>query len=337
MTDLILGRTNLKVNKNGFGALPIQRISEREAVYLLKKACDNGINFYDTARIYSDSEHKIGVAFSDCRDKVIISSKTFSTTPDGFWQDLDTSLKMLKTDYIDIYKFQTPAFCPLPDDGKGLYEAMLEAKEQGKIRFIGMSNHRLPVALEAVLSGYYDVIQFPFSYLADAKDEALVRLCQQNNIGFVCMKALSGGLIDRADAAYAYLNQFDNVLPIWGIQREIELDEFISFNENPPQMTKEIKKVIAQDREQLVGDFCRGCGYCMPCPAGIEINNSARMSLLLRRAPAAFYLSEDWQKKMARINDCTNCGHCTGHCPYGLDTPSLLKKNLEDYQTFLKR
>jgi len=335
MTSLTLGRTNLQVNKNGFGALPIQRISEHEAVYLLRKACDNGINFYDTARIYSDSEHKIGVAFNDCRDQVIISSKTFSTTPDGFWQDLDTSLKMLKTDYIDIYKFQTPAFCPLPDDGKGLYEAMLKAKEQGKIRFIGMSNHRLPVALEAVSSGYYDVIQFPFSYLADAKDEALVELSQQNNVGFVCMKSLSGGLIDRADAAYAYLNQF-KVLPIWGIQRESELDQFIGFDKNPPQMTEEIKKVIARDREQLVGDFCRGCGYCMPCPAGIEINNSARMSLLLKRAPSAFYLSEDWQKKMARIDNCTNCGHCTSHCPYGLDTPSLLKKNLADYQKYFK-
>ncbi len=335
MASLTLGRTNLQVNKNGFGALPIQRISEYEAVYLLRKACDNGINFYDTARIYSDSEHKIGVAFSGCRDKVIISSKTFSTTPDGFWQDLDTSLKMLKTDYIDIYKFQTPAFCPLPDDGKGLYEAMLKAKEQGKIRFIGMSNHRLPVALEAVSSGYYDVIQFPFSYLADAKDEALVELSQQKNVGFVCMKSLSGGLIDRADAAYAYLNQF-NALPIWGIQRESELDQFIGFDTNPPQMTEEIKKVIARDREQLVGDFCRGCGYCMPCPVGIEINNSARMSLLLKRAPAAFYLSEDWQKKMARIDNCTNCGHCTSHCPYGLDTPSLLKKNLADYRTYFK-
>ena len=150
------------------------------------------------------------------------------------------------------------------------------------------------------------------------------------------MKALSGGLITRADAAYAYLAQFDNVLPIWGIQKDSELDEFIRFNELPPVMNDEIQALIKHDREELAGDFCRGCGYCMPCPVGIQINTCARMSLLLRRSPAGGHLSEKGQAMMKKIEDCLNCGQCKSHCPYGLDTPELLRKNYEDYKTFLK-
>lgn len=336
MVNVTLGRTGIIVNKNGFGALPVQRVSSEEAVKLLSKAYGNGINFFDTARVYTDSEYKIGLALSEVRDKIIIASKTPSTTVEGFWRDLETSLTLLKTDYIDIYQFHNPSFCPKPNDGTGLYEAMLEAREQGKIRFIGITNHRLPVALEAVESGFYDTLQFPFSYLADRKDENLVNLCKEKNIGFICMKALSGGLITRSDAAYAYLSQFDNTLPIWGIQRENELNEFISYIEKPPVMTSEIKKFIEKERKELVGEFCRGCGYCMPCPVGIEINNCARMSLLLRRSPVEGHLSEEGKAKMKKIEDCIECGTCKAHCPYGLDTPNLLKRNYEDYKGFLK-
>lgn len=336
MVTVTLGRTGITVNKNGFGALPIQRISDTDAARLLRKAYDNGINFFDTARSYTDSEYKIGISLSDVRDKIIISTKTPCTTVKEFWSDLEESLKMLKTDYIDIYQFHNPDFCPTPNDGTGLYEAMLEAREQGKIRFIGITSHRIPVALEAATSGLYDTLQFPFSYLADKKDKDIVNLCKENNVGFICMKALSGGLITRSDAAYAYLAQFDNALPIWGVQRERELDEFISYIENPPVMNSEIEEYIVKERKELVGEFCRGCGYCMPCPAGIEINNCARMSLLLRRSPAEQYLTEEGQAKMKRIEDCTECGSCKARCPYDLDTPNLLKRNYEDYKTFLK-
>lgn len=154
-------------------------------------------------------------------------------------------------------------------------------------------------------------------------------------MGFIAMKALSGGLINNSAAAYAYLAQYDNVLPIWGVQRESELDEFLSYIENPPTMTEELAGVIRHDREELLGDFCRGCGYCMPCPAGIEINNCARMSLLLRRAPYAGYLGSEWQENMMKIEKCIHCNQCKSKCPYGLDTPTLLQKNLEDYKKVL--
>ena len=212
--------------------------------------------------------------------------------------------------------------------------AMLEAKRLGKIRHIGITNHRLAVAEEAVRSGLYETLQFPFSYLASEKEEALVRLCEQMDVGFICMKALAGGLITRSDAAYAFLADYP-VAPIWGVQRESELGEFLEYNSTPPVMTDEIREFIEQERKELAGDFCRGCGYCMPCPVGIEINNCARMSLLLRRAPTAASLTPETQAKMKKIEECINCGRCKSRCPYGLDTPALLRKNYEDYKTFL--
>ena len=335
METVRLGKTEIMTNKNAFGALPIQRVSDEEAVKLLRKAYENGMTFFDTARWYSDSEHKVGLAFAGMRDKVFIATKTGAQNAEGFWKDLETSLENLQTDYIDIYQFHNPSFCPKPGDESGLYDAALQAKEQGKIRHIGITNHRLAVAHEAIDSGLYETLQFPFCYLATDKDVELVEKCKAADMGFIAMKALSGGLITNSAAAYAYLAQYDNVLPIWGVQREKELDEFLSYIDNPPAMTAELQALINKDRDGLLGEFCRGCGYCMPCPAGIEINMCARMSLLLRRAPSADYLGEVWQEKMGKIEACLHCNKCKGHCPYGLDTPTLLEKNLEDYKNVL--
>lgn len=336
MEKVTLGRTGICVNKNGFGALPVQRVSKEEAKVILRKAYDNGIQFFDSARAYSDSEEKIGLSLSDVREHIYISTKTMALTVEDFWKDLDMSLKMLKTDYIDIYQFHNPSFCPKPNDGTGLYEAMLEAKRQGKIHYIGITNHGWKVAKEAIESDLYDTLQFPFSYLASHQEAELVELCQKHNVGFICMKALSGGLITRSDAAYAYLLQYPHALPIWGIQKESELDEFLSYQDNPPVLDKNLLAIIEHDQKELAGNFCRGCGYCMPCPQGIIINQCARMSLMLRRAPSEGWLSEKWQKEMKKIEDCIHCGKCMSHCPYGLNTPELLQKNYEDYQTFLK-
>ncbi len=330
-----LGSTQIVVEKNGFGALPIQRVDDETAVGILKSAFEGGIRFFDTARAYSDSEHKLGLAFEKIRDQLFISTKTAATRGEELFKDLEQSLKNLKTDYIDIYQFHNPAFCPKPGDGSGLYEAALEAKKQGKIRHIGITNHRLHVAEEAIESGLYETLQFPFCYLATEKEEALVKACEKADMGFIAMKALSGGLITNSAAAYAHAAGFENVLPIWGIQRQSELDEFLSYIKNPPVMTKELAAVIEKDRRELAGEFCRGCGYCMPCPAGIEINNCARMSLLLRRSPTAGHLTKETQEKMEKIKNCLHCNRCKAKCPYGLDTPALLARNLEDYQNVL--
>ena len=333
--DVRLGSTEIVVNKNGFGALPMQRVSMEEAVALVRRAFEGGITFFDTARGYTDSEEKLGEALEGIRDKVYIATKTGASTGEALKKELETSLKNLRTDHIDIYQFHNPAVCPKPGDGSGLYEAMEEAKAQGMVRHIGITNHRLAVAHEAIDSGLYETLQFPFCYLADEKDVELVEKCKKADMGFIAMKALSGGLITNSRAAYAFEAQFDNVLPIWGVQRQTELEEFLSYIKNPPAMTDEIKALIEADKKELAGDFCRGCGYCMPCPVGIEINNCARMSLLLRRSPSAAQLTPEAQEKMMKIKECLHCGRCKSKCPYGLDTPALLEKNLKDYEEIL--
>ena len=327
------------MEKNGFGALPIQRVPSEYAEMLLKKAIAAGITYIDSARGYSDSEQKIGRALAalpaETRSQITIASKSPSDTVEGFWKDLENGLSFLGVDYIDIYQFHNPSYVPKPGDGIGRYEAMLEAKKQGKVRHIGFTNHRLDLAIEAVESGLYDTLQFPFSYLSGEKDIALVKLCKEKGVGFIAMKALAGGLITNSAAAYAWLNQFDNVLPIWGVQRENELDEFISYIDNPPALTDDLQKVIDADRADLAGDFCRGCGYCLPCPVGIQINMCARMSQIIRRSPAEGLLQERGQQMMAKVEDCLHCGQCTAQCPYDLDTPTLLMRNLEDYRNIL--
>lgn len=332
MQTVTLGKTGLTVPKNGFGALPIQRISEQDAIHLIRKAMDGGMYYFDTARFYTDSEEKLGKALKGRRHEAIISSKTGADTAADFWRDLDTSLRLLQTDYIDLYQFHNPSFCPKPGDGSGLYEAMMKAVEMGKVRHIGITNHRLAVAHEAIDSGLYATLQFPFSYLSSERELELVEKCRLHDMGYIAMKALSGGLITHAATAYAFLAQYPHVEPIWGIQKESELDEFLSFQQQPPVLDEHMRQRIEYDRRELTGDFCRGCGYCQPCTVGIEIADCNRMSLFLKRAPYSVYLTEAFRQKMEVIRQCVNCEQCKKRCPYGLDIPTLLQHNYDDFQ-----
>lgn len=335
MAQITLGSTGIATDRNGFGALPIQRVNTETAVKILRKAYEGGITFFDTSRVYSDSEEKIGLAFEGIRENVFIATKTRAGTPEAFWKDLETSLSILKTDYIDIYQFHWPDVCYKPGDGAGMYECMMEAKKQGKIRHIGLTNHKLDVAQECIDSGLYETLQYPLNYLSSEKEIELIKNCKDADMGFIAMKALSGGLITDSAAAYAFMTQFDNVLPIWGIQRESELDEFLTYMNNPPQLTDERKASIEKEKQELTGDFCRGCGYCMPCPNGIEINLCARMSHLIRRSPSQDWLTPKAKEMMKKVEECVDCGECISKCPYGLDAPELLQKNYEDYKKIL--
>ncbi len=335
MRTITLGSTNITTVQNAFGALPMQRISKEAAVDLVRAAYDGGMRFFDTARAYSDSEEKLGLAFGGDWKDIILATKTHAKTPDDFWQHLETSLRLLKRDYIDIYQFHCVGQCYRPNDGTGMYECMAEAKEQGKIRHIGITTHKIGVAEEAIASGLYETLQYPISYLSTDRELALIEKCKEANMGLIAMKALAGGLITNAPTAFAFMTQYDNVLPIWGIQKESELSDWLSFFTEAPTMNDHIRSFIAKERMELTGEFCRGCGYCMPCPAGIEINNAARMSLMLRRAPSQDWLTEQWQEKMAKIDTCLSCGQCSNRCPYELDTPELLKRNLADYRRVL--
>ena len=328
------GRTGMTVSATGFGAIPIQRITAAESTKILRKAYDAGITFFDTARGYTDSEEKIGAALGDVRDKIIITSKTHARDYDGLMKDLDTSLSMLKTDYIDVYQLHNPGYVPAPGDENRLYDAAADAKKAGKIRHIGISNHRFDLADKAIDSGLYESLQFPLSYISSEEDIQLAKKCETAGVGFIAMKALAGGLITNAKAAFAYLRQYGNVVPIWGIQRMEELDEFIALENDPPPLDGEMLDSMKKDREELSGSFCRGCGYCMPCPAEIPISLAARLSFMMGRARYEQFLEEGFAAQMERVKDCKQCGHCKEHCPYGLDVPEVLKVQYEKYINF---
>lgn len=337
MTTITLASTGITTPQNAFGALPIQRVNMDTAVSILRKAYKGGMTFFDTARAYSDSEEKLGQAFGNGwvkREEIFIATKSGAETPEELRAQLETSLHNLQTDYIDIYQLHCVKQCYRPGDGSGLYEVLQEAKSQGKIRHIGITAHKIGIAEEIAESGLYETLQFPFSYLASERDLALVEKCSKNNVGFIAMKGLSGGLLTNSAACMAFMLQYP-VLPIWGIQRESELDQWLSFFKKEPSLTGELEEIIKKDRAELLGEFCRGCGYCSPCSVGITINQCARMSQMIRRAPSENWLTPHWQEEMMKIEKCIDCGTCLKRCPYELKIPSLLRKNLADYKEIL--
>ena len=324
------------VTRTAFGVLPLQCTEMTEAVRILRKAYDAGITFYDTARSYTDSEEKIGRALSDVRDSIIIATKSGAVTRSDLLAQLETSLKNLRTDHVDIMQLHNPGKLPDPNDPESSYAGLLEAKRKGMARFIGFTSHSLERAEAAADSGLYDTVQYPLCHISSDDDLALADKCRKADVGLIAMKALSGGLLTNARAAFAFFRQYENIVPIWGIQHMHELEEFIEFEVNPPALDDEMRAIIEKDRQELAESFCRACGYCLPCPVEIPISMAARMSLCLRRMPYQGFLSDEWYKLMHNIENCTDCGHCREHCPYNLDPPALLKKQLVEYEAFYR-
>ncbi|MBN2711762.1 MAG: aldo/keto reductase [Planctomycetes bacterium] len=337
MEKITLGKTGLEVTRTAFGALPVQRVDFETAAKILRRAYEAGINFFDTANAYSDSEEKIGLALSDVRENIVIATKSGAGDRDSVLAHIELSLKRLKTDYIDIVQLHNPKELPNPDKADSSYAGLVRAKEQGMIRHIGLTNHSIDNAKTAVASGLYETMQFPLSAISAPKDLELIEICAEANVGLIAMKALCGGLLADARMAFAFLRQYENVVPIWGVQRMEELEEFIALDANPPVVDDDMLEKIEKYRNELGKSFCRACGYCLPCPADIPIPMAARMKFLLRRAPTAGFLEPDWQEKMKRINNCIHCNACASRCPYGIDTPALLAEMLEDYEEVLAR
>ncbi len=315
-----LGKTNLMVSRTSVGCIPIQRRSDAESTALLRAAYDGGVNFYDTARAYTSSERKLGLALGGVRAKIVIASKTMAKTGEGLEKDLEESLSELGTEYIDLYQLHNPAETPYPGEANGLYDAALAAKAKGKIRHIGITSHRLSLAKEMVESGLYETMQFPMSCLASEDEIGLVKLCARRDVGFIAMKGLAGGLITNAKPTFAFLRQ---------------LEEFLRYEEAPPALDDDMRAAIEKDRAELSGNYCRGCGYCLPCPAGINIPMAARMRLLLTRMDWRGMIGEQDQTAMRKINDCTRCLDCAKRCPYNLEPPALLNESLAYFEEFL--
>ena len=335
MRKVILGRSGLEVTKPAFGALPIQRADMDTAVAILRRAWEGGIRYFDTANAYTDSEAKLGEALQIYpRESYVISTKSGGKDGKTVTKHIDESLRRLRTDYIDLFQFHFVQEMPDFEDPEGMYAAALEAKAAGKIRHIGVTAHNIELAFQLVETGRFETMQFPFSYISGEKEKELVRLCAEKNVGFIAMKGLAGGLLTNARACHAFMAQYPNVAPIWGIQRMQELEEWLAVAEEDPQLDDALRAAIEKDRAELCGSFCRGCGYCEPCPAGIEIHTCARMNMLLRRSPWKPLLSPAVREKMHKIEECLHCGNCASKCPYGLDASELMVHMLEDYDAF---
>ena len=332
MKTMKLGATGLTVTKPAFGALPIQRTERDEAVRILRRAYEGGIRYFDTANAYTDSEQKLGLALADVRKDVIISTKSMCRDHDTVARHIQQSLEMMRTDYIDLFQFHQASSWEEIDSGA--WQAAREAKEKGYIRHIGVTCHSIRFAEQAVASGRFETLQYPFSYLSSPEEFALVQSCRDAGMGFIAMKALAGGLLSNARAVHAFMGAQEGVVPIYGVQTMAELEQWLALAQEDPALDDTLQAVIDADRAELGGQFCRSCGYCMPCPQGIEIRNCARMDMLIRRSPWRPYFTPEWQEKMNKIKTCVECGRCKSKCPYHLDTPNVLKYMLEDYWQF---
>lgn len=329
-----LGRTDLIVTRTAFGALPIQRTDMEEAARILRAAFDGGINFFDTARAYTDSETKMGRALADVRSSIVIATKTTAKTRAGVLEDIETSLRELGTDYVDLLQLHNPKVLPDPSDPESSYAGLIEARRKGLTRFVGITSHVRERAVAAIDSGLYDTLQYPMCHISAPEDVAVIDLCRKANVGFIAMKPLAGGLLTQLRPAFAFFGQYDNAVPIWGVQRMSELIELLALADDPPALDKEMQAIIERDRVDLADDFCRACGYCMPCPQGINIPMASRMNLLLLRMPYEQFLTERWREQMRLVESCTECGQCREKCPYGLNPPALLRKSLQFYEAF---
>jgi predicted aldo/keto reductase-like oxidoreductase len=326
--------TDLEVSEVGFGGIPIIPLPTNEAVSIVKYCFDLGITFFDTANMYLTSEEKIGTALQTVRDKAVIATKTTQRDVNGTTAHIDTSLKQLKTDWIDIYQFHNVSNQEALQQilaPQGAYEAACKARDAGKIRFIGISSHSIPTAMEALKTGRFQTLQFPFNFIENDPQNELFPFARQNDVGIIGMKPLGGGLLESAGLCFGFLRQHPHVVPIPGIRAKKEADEIIELYRHPQLLTNSDLKEMKNIQTVLGEKFCHRCEYCMPCEQGVQIP-----SVLIFKAVAK-RLSPDgvsaWLgKAMESVAECIECGQCEEKCPYGLPIGDLLKENLALYK-----
>ncbi|MFC2020255.1 aldo/keto reductase [Chloroflexota bacterium] len=335
MEMIRLGKTELMVSKLGFGGIPIQRRTEDEAVAVVRKALDMGINFIDTANGYTTSEEHIGKAVAGRRGKVIIATKSHSRTREGVEENLKLSLKRLDTEYIDLYQFHNIADSDSLNKilaSGGAMALLEEAKRAGVVKHIGVSSHSMDTAKEMVKSGRFETIMFPFNFIASESADELLPLAREHDVGFIAMKPLGGGMLDNATIAFKYLFQFPNVVPIPGIEKVEEMEEIVRVLEGAQQMTEAEEDDMQRLRDELGSRFCRACDYCQPCTEGIPISTVLRIDSFAKRMPPERLFSEAVDKGMERAVNCTECGECETRCPYHLPIPGMIAEQVEWYQ-----
>ncbi len=327
MDKIRLGQTGMMVSRLGFGGIPIQRVSEEEAVAIVKRCLDLGITYFDTANAYTTSEERIGKAIKGRRQEVILATKSHLRTREGIEKHLKLSLERLGTDYIDLYQFHQVG------DPKAL-EAILEpdgpmavlekAKKAGVVKHIGVTSHQIDTAKDAVKSGRFETLMFPFNFITREPAEELLPLCREHGVGFIAMKPLAGGMLDNASLAFKYLWQFPDVLPIPGIERIPEIEEIVHLLAKPPELTEAEQDEIQRLRDELGTQFCRRCDYCQPCNTGIPISTVMTISSALKRLSLEKVFTGNFANAIEKAKQCIECADCEARCPFHLPIRELL-------------
>ena len=337
MEKIKLGKTGLMVTRLGFGGIPIQRLTEADAVKVVQKCLDLGVNYLDTANGYTTSEERIGKAVKGRRHDVFIATKTFPGTPDIIEKNLDLSLKRLDTDYIDIYQFHgindKATLDKILDPENGLYKVFEKAKQAGKIRHIGITSHQMDAAKLEVQSDKFETIMFPFNFITNEPAKELLPLCSEHDMGFIVMKPLAGGMLDDAMLCFKYLLQVPEAVTIPGIEKISEIEEIASIYEGPKKITPaeftRMKRMITE----LGTRFCRRCDYCQPCDQGIPISMIMTFPTFVKRLPPDWYLKSPFiPEGMEKAKNCTECGECESRCPFNLPIREMLKEGYNLYE-----
>ncbi len=337
MEKIRLGKTGMMVTRLGFGGIPIQRLNEADAVKVVQKCLDLGINYLDTANGYTTSEERIGKAVKGRRHNVYIATKTFPGTPEIIEKNLELSLKRLDTDYIDLYQFHgindKATLDKILDPENGLYKVFKKAKKAGKIRHIGITSHQMEAAKLEIKSGKFETLMFPFNFITNEPAKELLPLCREYDMGFIVMKPLAGGMLDDATLCFKYLLQFPDIVTIPGIEKIREIEEIAAIYEGPQKITAAERKKMKQMAEELGTRFCRRCDYCQPCEQGIPISLIMTFPSFVKRLPPDWYLKSPFiPEAMEKAKNCTECGECESRCPFKLPIREMLKEGYNLYE-----
>ena len=333
MENRILGKTGLNIAPIGLGGIPIQRIDAAGTRTLIEKLVDCGINYIDTARGYSVSEEYLGEALEGLRDKFILATKSMARDKAGMAQDIEISLRKLRTDHIELYQVHNPSVAQLEQviaEG-GALEALQEAKEAGKIGHIGLTAHSAEVFQKALELDWVETLMFPYN-IVEVHGEELIKACAEKNIGFIAMKPLAGGAIEDATLAMRFVAANPNVsVVIPGMADLAELDQNLAaVNDAAPLSKEELKKIDAL-RKELGTQFCRRCGYCAPCTVGINIPNMFVFFGYLDRYGLGDWAKARYATQPKTAADCIGCGVCETRCPYNLPIRDMLKNIAEGF------
>ena len=333
MEYITLGKTGLRVSKMGFGGIPIQRVTAEEAKALLEAVEAAGVNYIDTARGYTVSEELIGQAIKGRRDKFVLATKSMARDREAMAKDIETSLGNLRTDYIDLYQIHNPSVQQLEQvcAPGGALEALLEAKEAGRIGHLGLTAHSLEVFQRALELDWVETVMFPYN-IVENQGADLMEQAAEKNVGFIGMKPLAGGAIEDAALALRYIAANPHVsVVIPGMYAPEEVAQNAAAVADAAPLSQEEQDRMEQIRKELGASFCRRCNYCAPCTVGISIPNAFLFHGYLSRYGLADWARSRYEAMPAKAGDCVECGACEERCPYQLPIREMLKKTAADF------